>query len=74
MTPADAVGAHAVRHHGRCDRTGIDRPTAGSAGGLRQLPVTFPASVTSITIRYEPALSNYQYVGVRDLSFTVPGP
>jgi hypothetical protein len=49
---------------------------AGNGSTAGNCLVTFPAPVTSITIRYEPGRlgSNYQYVGVRDLSFTVPGP
>ncbi len=59
--------------------TGIDHPPNGWVRNWEAFGnclVTFPAPVTSITIRYEPGRlgSNYQYVGVRDLSFTVPGP
>lgn len=49
---------------------------AGNGSSAGNCLVTFPAPVTSITIRYEPGRlgSNWQYVGVRDLAFTVPGP
>lgn len=54
--------------------TGTALAGTGSSGG--NCLVTFPAAVTSLTITYRPgqAGSGWQFIGVRDLAFTVPGP
>lgn len=74
LTPVPVAPTPAAFSVAAAVATGTAFAGNGSTGG--NCFVTFPAAVTSITITYRPgqAGSGWQFIGVRDLDFTVPGP